>query len=391
MPPCGKIETNNNATAIATRKMVGMIDCNACHNGIATRTWSAPLEYVHVHVKNDTSEATPNDYREELKKYPSYSDLVMLNPCMYNTEKAHESKDFKSLSQIVQDIRVLLEKKKQIGLTDKESKRLSNLEKKEKTLRRKITDAYRKNIPSLVIVPTVDIEFAHIDGYKGMRIYQESNNRIFYKKHGQAQESVNSDGIQNWKTQIKYMEEAVVANPLRLLPLFSYDPRRYRLPNQKYPGDKGCEKWNQPFAHIVGYKDSDPDIKKIWLGFCMNPALGFRPLDEFCEHLPRFYRECEQNDIPILAHCAPGGITTHDAKYYTDDVDERIEKSQTRHGIISDPDDKLSIYDHADKDSDDNRVALCTKRYCGGESVVDYAYDGIDNFYMYYGHPRSWK
>lgn len=165
-------------------------------------------------------------------------------------------------------------------------------------------------------------------------------------------------------------------NPYRLLPLFSYDPRRYRLSGGAN-GEKGLGTWKEPFARIIGHGDSAEGISKIWIGFCMNPSLGFRPFDEFCEHLPVFYKECEEHNIPILAYCVPGGITTHEAAYYPDRSSERMNRSKDRHKIIFEK--GLSSC----KDEE-----LCSARYAGMESVVDDT--DLDNFYMNYGHPRNW-
>jgi len=110
------------------------------------------------------------------------------------------------------------------------------------------------------------------------------------------------------------------------------------------------------------------------------PPLGFRPFDEFCEHLPRFYKECEDKEIPILAHCVPGGITAYEADYYPDKTDERIDKNKERHDMIRK--EGLSTCQSA---------TLCSCMYYGDEHViVDDKYDDLDYFYRNYGHPRNW-
>ena len=220
-----------------------------------------------------------------------------------------------------------------------------------------IDDLDREDIPSLIISSTKDMEFAHIDGYEGKAI-------LF------AIPSV----FQGWKTQIRDTEMAVARNPLRLFPLFSYDPRRYRLPDEKSTVDnKGCETWDKPFARIVGCKDSVNGMKKIWLGFCMNPSFGFRPFDEFCEHLPKFYKKCMDDNIPILANCAPVGVTAREANRYkvfdAGKTGERIKQSGSR---------KLP----------NSQNALCSSMYGGRESVIEDV--NLDYFYRNYGHPRNW-
>jgi hypothetical protein len=223
----------------------------------------------------------------------------------------------------------------------------------------------KKDIPSLIIAATMDMEFAHLRGYYGETIPRGSK----YPYRG-------------WEIQIKDTETATTSNPLRILPLLCYDPRRNRLPNDDSPGENTCRRWDEPFKRIVGHCDSAGDINKIWLGFYMNPALGFRPFDEFCEHLPKFYKECEKNNtpIPILAHCVPGGITAQGVEDYTDEPNERIEKSKERHKMILN--EKLSTY---------QGDALCSSMYCGEEQVIgDDKYENLDYFYKNYGHPRNW-
>jgi len=230
-------------------------------------------------------------------------------------------------------------------------------------------DANKKNIPSLIIASTMDTELAHLKGYDGIFIDDDKN-----KKYGSSTEF--------WDVQIKNTESVAVANPLRLFPLFSYDPRRYRRPSyynpnnrqpHPYPvlvGQEGCGYWDDPFAHIVAHKHIESEIKKIWIGFSMNPSLGFRPFDECCECLPEFYTECVNNDIPILAHCAPEGMVTREAntgEYKTFNINmlnARLKKSEER----------------CEK--------YCTSRYCGKQDVVKNNH--LNYFYKNYGHPRNW-
>jgi hypothetical protein len=252
--------------------------------------------------------------------------LVGLNSRMYNEDNADNPdllmKDVGEMSGIKEEIRELLNGRRRESITNrKERERLDELEKKEKALM-KGRDFNRKDIPSLIIAPMMDMEFAHFGGYNGELIYQhdKATNKAFYKKYGQPV-YLDDDTVlmfKNWSRQISDVEAAVVSNPLRLFPLFSYDPRRYRLPDEKSPGDKGCAAWDKPFARIVGCDDSDANVKKVWLGFSMNPFLGFRPFDEYCEHLPRFYKKCADNNIPILAHCAPEGFVAYDVDEYHD-------------------------------------------------------------------------
>jgi putative chitinase len=238
----------------------------------------------------------------------------------------------------------------------------------------------KKGIPSLIVASTMDMGLAHLDGYNGVVI----------------------GGIkaptQCWEDQIKDAETAVVANPLRLFPLFSYDPRRYRRPsgyhlekghynndiykNLQFPkdyrfgDDNACKPWDDPFKYIIGSDDLS-SIKKSWLGFSMNPQLGFRPFDELCAYLPEFYEKCQDKQIPILAHCTPDGITTHEAEAYESfDEKNRIDrekKSKERHKRMK----------------RENKEVLYSNKYQGTKDII-VDDPKLNHFHNNYGHPRNW-
>jgi predicted TIM-barrel fold metal-dependent hydrolase len=104
---------------------------------------------------------------------------------------------------------------------------------------------------------------------------------------------------EQWKKQVTNTELAVLANPLRLLPLFHYDPRRWQAQGNK-----------QPFAQVGG--------SGLYLGFKMYTAQGYRPWDPRLPILKDFYRRCCIESIPIVNHCTPGGAPTFDMEKYID-------------------------------------------------------------------------
>lgn len=109
---------------------------------------------------------------------------------------------------------------------------------------------------------------------------------------------------EQWKHQLFRTELAALQQPLKLLPLFHYDPRRW----QAY----GLDGNTHPFKYVHFGAD-----QAIYLGFKMYTAQGFRPAD--FRRLPilrDFYRRCVVEKIPIINHCTPQGAPTFDKKQY---------------------------------------------------------------------------
>jgi hypothetical protein len=407
--------TNGQYWSTRARPILGMIDANAYHGSL--NTWPLPLLYAQFGgdggekkevIKKIMATILPDGIKlQEFQIAEMGGLLTKLNTYMYknnNHDTAYDeykkrSKDLSDIKKEKDRLQRSMDGKKKIPdeLEGEDKAKWNELDKKEQGIKKKMSsDA----IPSLIIVQTMDMEFAHIDGYKGKPVYhQNSSKEIVYKKrtiiNGQMVQSdvvLTSDEkllFQNWDRQIEDTEVAVIKNPLRLFPLFSYDPRRYRCPigynsNQRYEqplpefvGGEGCGPWIEPFEYIVGHDRASSEIKKVWIGFEMNPLLGFRPFDEFCDYLPEFYKECVDKKIPIRAHCAVDGVITYDAKFYksfdNDKFVERIYKSRKRHQQMELP---------------KTQNALCS-HVCRGLESVDKDPD-LDYFYMNYGHPRNW-
>ncbi|MDR2694505.1 MAG: hypothetical protein LBB74_09880 [Chitinispirillales bacterium] len=320
---------NIKGSSTAYHEIHGMIDGNAHYNG--NNTWPASVKYCVVEA-NEHKHYKCND-----KKRPIL-------------EKAMKSVDGKGIYECsTRDMgNIIVELNTNMYNT--------------KMRKRGYGDPDTKNIPSLIIAPTMDMEFAQYYGAKNTeRSFPLKVNRRWW---GEGEEI----------GQVEEMETSAVTNPLRLFPLFSYDPRRFWRcspppawrQNRFSSADRDV--WEYPFSHIVGHDGETSD--GIWLGFCMNPFLGFRPFDELCEHLPMFYKECDDRNIPILAHCSPDGFIALNARYYNDfDVNvcfDRVKKSIRSGG-----------------------EALCSIDYCGREPVVYNDID-MDHFYRNYGHPRNW-
>ncbi len=214
-------------------------------------------------------------------------------------------------------------------------------------------DWYKCILLTPMVVLTMDMEYAHINGYKGEKIYckinSDKNNNItayYYRErddNGRIKKYNRFDDLKNdvwnsitrhhcplnlglgrdivkdeetgealfklscpsdevfsdWDIQIKETKKAVVKHPWKLLPMYHYDPRRWR----KNP--------LEPFKNIATAKE-----KGLFIGFKMYTALGYRPLDPELKKLDVFYKKCEEEQIPIINHCTPGGSYTHEREFY---------------------------------------------------------------------------
>jgi hypothetical protein len=118
---------------------------------------------------------------------------------------------------------------------------------------------------------------------------------------------------QRYKQQHKATIEAVKKNPWQVIPMFHYEPRRWCKDNgTPLEVDNWANgPWDEPFKFIVTAKTAG-----IFIGFKMYPPLGYKPLDPRLPNLEKFYARCEAEEIPILTHCSPGGMSTHEAKFY---------------------------------------------------------------------------
>jgi predicted TIM-barrel fold metal-dependent hydrolase len=228
------------------------------------------------------------------------------------------------------------------------------------------------------VVMTMDMEYAQLDGYFGLKIYnaiyadedlQKDPKRYWYPKHGfwrqlrhgrtetyelvegepngdpgqdrtetqfeEYKKTTTDFGIrgayraadgqnrtmriqaapvvtperetkryERWQKQLQYTEQAMLEHPLKLLPMFHYDPRRWQL----HPNG------NQEVYDKVGEKG-------LYLGFKMYTAQGYRPWD--IRRLPTledFYAQCARQATPILNHCTPKGAATVEKELYYDFV-----------------------------------------------------------------------
>lgn len=105
---------------------------------------------------------------------------------------------------------------------------------------------------------------------------------------------------EQWERQLLYTEISALKYPLKLLPMFHYDPRRW----QTY-GKNGN---TYSLSQVTG--------EGLYLGFKMYTAQGYKPLDPRLPIMEDFYVKCRKADIPIMNHGTPGGASTYEKKEY---------------------------------------------------------------------------
>jgi predicted TIM-barrel fold metal-dependent hydrolase len=253
----------------------------------------------------------------------------------------------------------------------------------------------RTYIFSPVIIMPMDMDFAHIAGfppecttiyhvgtfdkwisaayaspYPGAMADQPTKitvDGVYYYNRNEAPASENKGVLvdvsherpnqvwvhQRYKAQIDATIVAVKKNPWQIIPMFHYDPRRWCKESGADFDDKkwASGTWDEPFKYIATLKTAG-----VFIGFKMYPPLGYKPLDPRLPNLEKFYARCEAEGIPILTHCSPGGMTTHEAKFY--------------HAL-----------DKADLTQLPARIVSCSYDPC---TPLGYFFDN-------YVHPRNWR
>lgn len=173
---------------------------------------------------------------------------------------------------------------------------------------------------------------------------------------------------ENWDKQVRNTELAMLANPLKLLPLYHYDPRRWQV----------TDTYNaHPFTQVTG--------SGLYIGFKMYTAQGYRPWDVYrLPVLKNFYRDCCLNNIPVLNHCTPGGAYNFDRQHFfefnhpSDAMDPEIKKKKAQcngDGIKYFNDNYISpkawdeVLDQEVGDVPLNTLRLCLAHFGGGTDL----------------------
>jgi hypothetical protein len=183
---------------------------------------------------------------------------------------------------------------------------------------------------SILVIQMMDMEYAHIMGFNGQTIYHEDETPWYFyeRRNGKDPENKgkkvllpgeNQKTFSSWKKQCDETIAAIKTNPLRLIGMYHYDPRRWNFPMSVKFDDLNIKgPWDHPFSEIATKTNSG-----LFIGFKMYTPLGYKPLDERLPFLHDklkdadcFYARCEREGIPILTHCSPGGMLTHEREFY---------------------------------------------------------------------------
>ncbi len=242
----------------------------------------------------------------------------------------------------------------------------------------KIRDFY-----SFLIILMMDMEYAHIAGLYGQTIYHDDEPVWYYyeRQSGVVDENKgkkillpgeNQLTFAMWRKQLRETIEAAKVNPLKILPMYFYAPQRWnKSKKMTFDDKKFTGPWDYPFSQIATVKNQG-----VFPGFKMYNPLGSQPLDPRLPYLHDkalegdcFYARCEREGIPIMAHCSPGGMTTHELKFFMEHDSGRSNYQNQPHYSVQ----------------NSNAPADATTVSLDNEEMA------IRHFYDNYVHPKAWR
>jgi hypothetical protein len=131
---------------------------------------------------------------------------------------------------------------------------------------------------------------------------------------------MNMDLYETWRRQRRLTEAAAVRHPLRLLPMYHYEPRRYITEDPHFP-----------FTQVA-----TPSQAGIYIGFKMYSSQGYMPSEtttagqKIASIMEGYFSRCAREQIPIMTHCTPAGFYTHQRPLYIDLAPEQVRESYRR-------------------------------------------------------------
>jgi hypothetical protein len=242
-------------------------------------------------------------------------------------------------------------------------------------------------LQNFMVILMMDMEFAHIEGYNGTKIYQNDKlSWYYYKRKNGIPKDIgdplndlgNEDQLyEGWIQQWKYTVDAIRNNPFRLIGMFHYDPRRYK------------KDWSSPFNEVATKKTDG-----LFIGFKMYTPLGYKPLDKRLKHMKDFYKRCASKGIPIIVHCSKGGMITHDSIFY-----KEFDKGNKEYSYYYDFDIEESVKNHPGVEPNKwepywyhiEQKNKKKKDYISYDKLKSLAKEEEDYFIKNYIHPEAWE
>ena len=207
-----------------------------------------------------------------------------------------------------------------------------------------------------MITLCMDLEYAHISGLYGHKIYQEEERTLvkvfgvpikhsayYYLDRISGKPKVDTSGTKaglpleefwlftTYEKQIEETMKLAVEYPWRLIPMYHYEPRRWMKKKEDprpevVPTGVLSEPWKIPIDTYIAPRKRAVVVKdQLFIGFKMYTPLGYKPLDPRLPHLKDFYQKCADEGIPIINHCSTGGAYTHESHFYLEHDAESLQ------------------------------------------------------------------
>jgi Amidohydrolase len=173
----------------------------------------------------------------------------------------------------------------------------------------------------------MDMDYGHFRGYQGEPIYRKEGDTFAYRRNPFSKEE-HTISWEDWKkfedytTQLKAHVKTTMESggSWSSFNYYHFDPRRHQ----------GKETWDASLKRIVSATQTGA---APFAGVKLYTSLGYRPLDPKLPVQHKLYAYCQAQGIPIMNHCTPSGMYTHEKRYFYDllkqdpgfETDSRIE------------------------------------------------------------------
>ena len=230
---------------------------------------------------------------------------------------------------------------------------------------------------------------------------------------GKNEDSIErSEMFVKWNNQTDRTMKAAFENPLHLIPMYHYDPRRW---NDGEYDKKSLSHgpFDYPFQkkYIATNNIAEAESgSTIFAGIKMYPPLGYKPFDDRFgikdsegkytgNRIEKFYELCNEKKVPVLAHCSPGGIVTHDSRKYMEfdkkeneliKFDHAGEKTKNEYNKLKEERERLQKY--IDSNWDDASDSMSFRLSSIKRIMAEMRNRERDCYFANeYVHPKNWE